>query len=213
MHFIEITLAMMVTKVQVCCINLLLIQPLRSEYTYGFIKVPHLQNDHDNDNFIENEMVYSPNSADGGDRDINSNYDFSITDEDILDDDSVNKVSRQISSNFENVIDPSFFRKKKNQILCRVQKTFHHHNEAGYEFFPKSYTSYTCQPATTTNIDPTAIASHDVCFVRSNVCTTLQMKRFFLRRNTTNTCWSDLVSMEVNSGCNCLYQYKYRIHI
>ncbi|XP_030763033.1 uncharacterized protein LOC115887682 isoform X6 [Sitophilus oryzae] len=189
--------------VQVCCINLLLIQPLRSEYTYGFIKVPHLQNDHDNDNFIENEMVYSPNSADGGDRDINSNYDFSITDEDILDDDSVNKVSRQISSNFENVIDPSFFRKKKNQILCRVQKTFHHHNEAGYEFFPKSYTSYTCQPATTTNIDPTAIASHDSCFITGNNCITLEKEQLFLKRKHNSQCWSHFVEV-VGAGCKCL---------
>ncbi|XP_066143955.1 uncharacterized protein [Euwallacea fornicatus] len=107
-------------------------------------------------------------------------------------------------------------RKKKNQVLCRVLRTVHHHNEAGHDFFPRTYTGYTCHPASPIPIDhipTTQSSSHDVCLVRSNKCTTLHMNRFFLKRNQTSLCWSDIVKMEVASGCDCLYHYKFRIHL
>ncbi|XP_076269736.1 uncharacterized protein LOC143202264 isoform X1 [Rhynchophorus ferrugineus] len=192
---------------------------LETQLLYPFDPEP-LKNDF-NDDLIEDEIEYFSNSQ----NDNYDNYDFSPPNGQLPDGTNI-KMAGPLTSylngnrnNDENLLDNnvnnmSFQRKKKGQVLCRVQKTIHHHNEAGYDFFPKSFTSYSCHPVTPSNKDVFTTANHDVCLVTSkNKCSSLQMKRFFLRRNSTNTCWSDLISLDVNSGCDCLYHYNYRIHL
>ncbi|KAL1514291.1 hypothetical protein ABEB36_003571 [Hypothenemus hampei] len=99
----------------------------------------------------------------------------------------------------------NFLTKKKSQVLCRVQRAIHYHNEIGHEFFPKSYTSYTCQPVTQP-IDGSPLSpvpSHDSCYVSGNKCITTEKEQLFLKRRKNGNCWSHFIEA-VGAGCKCL---------
>ncbi|XP_066258586.1 uncharacterized protein [Euwallacea similis] len=102
-----------------------------------------------------------------------------------------------------NVVDT---RKKKNQVLCRVLRTVHHHNEDGHEFFPRSYTGYTCHPVGPTLTDQISTAqssSHDSCYVLGSKCITIEKEQLFFKKLHNTNCWSHFVEA-VGAGCKCL---------
>ncbi|CAG9769085.1 unnamed protein product [Ceutorhynchus assimilis] len=204
-----------ITTILTCIITVTLTKSAFEDYYLPFPSLDEGQ--------MENEIEYAPLEENEG-----PNFDWSppngeLPDEKIAlfgDDEEIGGLDLRESwiEHDNNVIGETkrafdFPRRKKNQVLCRVQRAIHHHIEAGHEFFPKSYTSYSCTPVTGSQLEGSVATSHDVCLVRSNTCTTLHLKRFFLKRNQTNTCWSSIVPIEVGSGCDCLFHYKYRIHL
>ncbi|XP_050301892.1 uncharacterized protein LOC126740071 isoform X2 [Anthonomus grandis grandis] len=97
-----------------------------------------------------------------------------------------------------------FPRKKKSQVLCKVQKSVHHHLQPGYEFFPKSYTSYSCQPVSPREAENRALmGSHDTCYVTGENCITIEKEQLFLKRRENVNCWSHFIET-VGAGCKCL---------
>ncbi|XP_060518697.1 uncharacterized protein LOC132697317 isoform X2 [Cylas formicarius] len=151
-----------------------------------------------NDDYIEDIVVDVPSDE--------ANYEFANSN--YVDSGENNTLSSSVKDYFENVYSDFPYkrdnnRQKKSQVLCRVEKSIHHHTEMGYDFFPKSYVSYSCRPADSIHFADGSSSHQDVCFVNGTRCITIEKEHWFTKHKHNTNCWKPFREV-IAVGCKCL---------